>query len=126
MLSKEELKEKAEKFNAFLQKVQCNDEPAAMMGRLEHLDILISKSGECLADAKYFQDEMINGVVIDSLKKSLEKSLSATTINLYVKSCAKDINFLVNSLDRINRAAVHQQAALITRISFVKSQMSMR
>ena len=126
MLSKEELKQKVTKFNNFLQKVQCNDEPAAMLERLEHLDILISKSGECLADAKYFQDEIINGVVIDALKKSLEERLSATTINLYVKSCAKDINFLVNSLDRINRSATHQQASLITRISFVKSQMAMR
>ena len=126
MLNKEQLRDKVTKFNEFLQKTQCNDEASSMLERLEHLDILISQSGQYLADAKYFQDEIINGEVIDALKKSLEERLSATTINLYVKTCAKDINFLVNSLDRINRSATHQQAALITRISFVKSQMAMR
>lgn len=121
MLNKEQLQQKVVDMNNFLQKEQCNDEPASMLNRLELLDILISKSGECLADAKYFQDEIINGAVIDALKKSLEERLSASTINLYVKTCAKDFNHLVNSLERINSSSTHQHGALRTRISFLKS-----
>lgn len=121
MLNKEQLQRKIVQMNEFLQKTQANDEPATMLNRLELLEILMSKSGEYLADAKYYQDEIINGAVVDSLKKSLEEKLSATTINLFVKTSAKEWNHIVNSLERINACATHQHGGLRTRISFVKA-----
>lgn len=121
MLSKEQLQKKVIQMNDFLQQKNGNDEPASMMERMELLEILISQSGEYLADAKYYQDEIINGAVIDSLKKSLEEKLSATTINLFVKTSAKEWNHIVNSLERINASATHQHGGLRTRISFLKA-----
>ncbi len=120
MLSKDELKKKATDMNAFLQS-EYQNEPATLLRRMELLEILISQSGEYLADAKYYQDEIVNGAVVDALKKSLEERLSATTINLYVKTAAKEYNHLVNQLDRINAAATHQHGGLRTRISFIKA-----
>lgn len=120
MLNKEQLQKKIADFNSFLQK-KANDEPSQMMDRMELLEILIAQSGEYLSDAKYYQDEIINGAVMDAMKKGLEERLSATTINLFVKSSAKEWNHIVNSLDRINAAATHQHGGMRTRISFLKT-----
>ena len=120
MLNKDELRKKATDMNAFLQS-EYQNEPATLLRRMELLEILISQSGEYLADAKYYQDEIVNGAVMDALKRSLEERLSATTINLYVKTAAKEYNFLVNSLERINASATHQHGGLRTRISFIKA-----
>lgn len=121
MLNKQQLQNKVKDMNTFLQKKNGSDEPSSMLERLEHLEILIAQSGEYLADAKYYQDEIINGEVMDSLKKSLQDKLSASTINLYVKSAAKEWNHIVNSFERINAAASHQHGGLRTRISFLKA-----
>jgi hypothetical protein len=120
MLNKEELKTKIAKFNAFLQKGVA-DEPNLLTERLNLMDMLIAESGQYLADAKYYQDEVINGAVMDAMKKQLEEKLSATTINLFVKSSAKDWNHIVNSLERINASATHQHGSIRTRISFIKT-----
>ena len=120
MLNKDQLTEKITKFNAFLQ-MECKNEPADLLDRMNKMEILISQSGEYLADAKFMQDEMVNGAIIDALKKALEEKLSASTINLYVKTAAKENNYLVNQLERINKTATHQHEGLRTRISFIKS-----
>jgi hypothetical protein len=120
MLNKEQLQKKATDMNAFLQS-EYDNEPAVLLKRMEQMEILISQSGEYLSQAKYYQDEIVNGAVMDSLKRSLEDRLSATTINLYVKTAAKEYNYIVNQLDRINAAATHQHGGLRTRISFIKS-----
>lgn len=123
MLNKEQLQKKICDMNEFLQKKNGNDEPASMLERMELLEILISQSGEYLADARYYQEEIINGSVVDALKKSLEEKLSASTINLFVKTSAKQWNHIVNSLERINNSASKQHAGLITRVSFAKTAL---
>lgn len=123
-LSKEELMDKSEKFQAYLEK-KVGSEPNDLIDRCEMLSILIAQSGQCLANAKYLQDQVINGTIMEALKNSYEERLSASTINQYVKSTAKEYNYLVNWLDRINSTATHQLDSIRTLISYRKAEMNL-
>lgn len=123
MLSKEELKTKADKMNAFLQ-LEVGSEPQDIIVRLEKLSILISQSGECLADAKYIQDTVIHSAIMDTVKQGYIDKLSITTINKLVNSLAKEENYLVNVFDRINSAATHQLDGLRSILSYRKTEFS--
>lgn len=122
-MTHEQLKEKAAKFQQFLE-TRHGQEPDQLLERMELLAILVAQSGQCLAEAKYHQDQVINGEIGQAIDRLLTDKLSATTINQYVKTAAKEYNYLVNWLDRINATATHQLDALRTIISYRKTEFS--
>lgn len=124
MLNKEQLQEKAKKMQSFLEQKQ-GSEPNDLIQRAENLGVLIAQSGQCLADAKYLQDMVINGAIMEALQRAYEERLSATTINQFVKTAAKEQNYLVTWFDRINATAVHQLDGIRTIISYRKSEMNL-
>jgi hypothetical protein len=91
---------------------------------MELLAILVAQSGQCLAEAKYHQDQVINGEIGQAIDRMYTDKLSATTINQFVKTSAKEYNYLVNWLDRINATATHQLDALRTIISYRKTEFN--
>lgn len=123
-MTQEELKEKAERMQAFLNERPSND-VNEILRRIEDLGILIAKSGQYLAEAKYLQDTVVNGAIFDAIQRAYEERLSASTINKFVTTAAKDCNYLVNWFDRINSAAVHQLDGLRTTISYRKAEMNL-
>ena len=123
MLNKEQLHDKAERMQKFLE-TKAGTEPNDLIDRAENLSVLIAQSGQCLADAKYLQDMVINGAIMEALQKSYEERLSPSTINKCVNTAAKDLNYLVNWIDRINATATHQLDAIRTLISYRKAEMT--
>ena len=123
MLTIEQLKDKAEKLSSWLQEKHDSD-PDKLVERMDNLGRLMAVSGQCLADAKYYQDSVINGAIMEALQKAYEERLSPSTINKFVTTAAKDLNYLVNSFDRINASATHLLDATRTAISFEKSKMN--
>lgn len=124
MLSIEELQVKAEKMQAFLER-KSGSEPNDLIDRADTLSILIAQSGQCLADARYIQDSVVNGAIMEALQRAYEERLSPSTINKFVTTAAKEQNYLVSWLDRINSAAVHQLDAIRTIISYRKNEMNL-
>ena len=124
MLNREQLKEKAEKMQTWLE-LKPGSEPNDLIDRAENLSVLIAQSGQCLADAKYLQDVVVNGAIMEALQKAYEERLSPSTINKFVTTAAKEFNYLVNWLDRINSTAVHQLDGVRTIISFRKAEMNL-
>lgn len=124
MLTKEELQERAKKMQSYLE-LKSGSEPNDLIDRAENLAILIAKSGQCLADAKYLQDTIVNGAIMEALQKAYEERLSPSTINKFVLTAAKEFNYLVNWLDRINATATHQLDAVRTLISYRKAEMNL-
>ncbi len=124
MYSIEQLTEKAEKFQAYLEK-KSGSEANDLLDRAENLSVMIAQSGQCLADAKYYQDSIVNGAIMEALQKAYEERLSPSTINKFVTTAAKEQNYLVNWLDRINSAAVHQLDSVRTQISYRKAEMNL-
>lgn len=119
-MNKEQLQEKVKDMNAYLQ-TRSSDEPAAMLEKMELLEIMIAQAGEYLALSKSYQDEIIQQTI---LEHDVNDDLSASTLNMFIKASAKDWNYLVTSFDRINAAAVHQHDGLRTRISYIKTLMN--
>jgi len=124
MLTIEQLKEKAEALSAWITKKHDTD-PEKLLERMDDLGRLMAVAGQCLADAKYYQDSVINGAIMEALSKAYEERLSPSTINKFVTTAAKDLNYLVNSFDRINASATHLLDAVRTAISYEKSKMNL-
>ena len=123
MKPKEQLKEKAERFHQFLQS-KFSKEPNDIIDRIELLGILISESGECLADAKYYRDKLINGEIMNALKAGYASQLTPSALNKFIASLAYEENLLVNMLDRINASATHQLDGLRSILSYRKTEFS--
>jgi hypothetical protein len=125
VFSQQELAEKADRMQLFLECEYDSRNAEELIKRTEFLQILIAQSGRCLADAKWYQDKIVNGAIMESLKKAYEEKLSPSTINKFVMTAAKDYNYLVNVFDRINATATHQNESIRTIISYRKAEMQL-
>lgn len=123
MLNREELEVKIDGFQKFIER-KIGKTPEQIMEHAELLSIMIGQSGNCLADAKYLQDTVINGAIMEALSKAYEERLSPSVINKFVATAGKDLNYLVNRLDRINATATHQLDYIRTLISYEKAKMN--
>ena len=122
MTRPEDLKAKAERMQAYLE-TKIPSEPQDLIDRVNNLSIMIAQTSSMLADAKYYQDTIVNGAIMEALQKAYEEKLSASTINKFVTTAAKEHNYLVNWIDRLNSAAVHQLDGLRSVISYKKAEM---
>jgi hypothetical protein len=100
-------------------------EPQDLLDRIEYLNILVAKSGQLLAKAKYIQDDIINTGLLQAMEQELDKKLSPSLVNKFVNSGAKNINYLVSWADRINAAATHQLDGIRTIISYKKAELNL-
>lgn len=100
-------------------------DPQELIDRTELLTILIAKSGQCLAEAKYIQDQIINEGLMKAINIELDKKLTPSLITKFVSSNAKDINYLVTWADRVNAAATHQLDGIRSIISYKKAEMNL-
>ena len=123
MLDKETLLLKAEKFQKYLEE-KPGTEADDLIERASLLSILIAKSGQCLADAKYIQDEIVNGAIMEAIQNFYSEKLSPSTVNKFVTTAAKEANYLVNWLDRINATATHQLEGIRSMLSYRKAEMT--
>lgn len=121
MRSLEQLRDKANLMTAYLEK-KCGNDPELIMERMENLSVMLIQSGECLADAKYHQDQVVHSTITKALTEAYQDRLSATLIKDFVRATAKDYNYLVTMFDRINSACVHQIDSLRSVLSYIKAQ----
>jgi hypothetical protein len=124
MMNKDELLLKSEKFQKYFEE-KLGIEPNDLIERASLLSILIAQSGQCLADAKFIQDEIVNGAIMEAIQKFYSDKLSPSTVNKFVTTAAKEANYLVNWLDRINATATHQLEGIRSMLSYRKAEMSM-
>lgn len=122
MNTQEDLKNKATRMMDYLE-MPAGSDPLEIMRRMENLNIMVAQAGRCLADAKYYQDQVVNKTIHEAIKNAFDEKLSPSVINKYVNTAAKEHNYLVNMFDRINAAAVHQIDSLRSILSYKKSEM---
>ena len=120
------LQEKADKMFAYLREpMPTMDNEEAVIKRLMNLGRMLAESGEYKAGAQNKVDEVVHGEIGRALFGLESEKLPASTLNTYIKAAAKDWNYLVNSFDRVNSAAVKMIMALQTLISYEKEKMKM-
>lgn len=100
-----------------------SDEPDDLSSRLSLLNIYMARSGNLLAIARNIQDVTRKEAYEKHIDTIMKMSPSVT--NKFIESQTSEANRLVNWLDRINRACVHQSDNLRTIFSFVKENLKL-
>lgn len=116
----EELEREIDDIEAYLSEVPP-DEPDLVIERGNELSVYISRTGKMLADARYHQDKAISESIVYNLGKNA--GCPASMLKQLVESTCRRENYLVNSIERLNKAATHQLDWLRTVISKAKEEM---
>lgn len=116
----EELEREAEEINEYLTTVPPED-PNMAIERGNELSAYIARTGKMLADAKFYQDQAIAQSIVYNLGK--QAGCPASVLKQLVESSCQRENLLVNTIERLNRAATHQLDWLRTVISMAKEEM---
>lgn len=114
-------KEHYERMIAFLEKPLDKDYES-LIDRLEKLGVLITKSGQYLAECQYRIDEVVD--IECQVNIELIDKFSASTFNMMVKAKAKDWTRLKTGFEKCYSSAVHQIDYIRTIISFEKAKMN--
>lgn len=125
----EELTEKAERMIDFLQKpLPKNDSPDyhdLLIKRLDTLNIAMTQSGEYRTAAEYKIDCVIDLEIGEKIVEIMDGKLATSTVNMWIKSKARDWTRLKNAFDRVNSASVHQIDAIRSILSWEKAKISL-
>lgn len=119
-MTQQEYQAKIYNMNAYLQ-AKMTDEPHDMLNRMQNLETMMAQAGQYYSECKMKYDNVVKETILAAMDKEEYKEISASTLNMFIKSASGEWNYLVNSFDRINAAAVHQHDGLRTRISYVKT-----
>lgn len=125
----EELTDKAERMIDFLQKpLPKNDSPDyhdLLIKRLDTLNIAMTQSGEYRTAAEYKIDCVIDLEIGEKIAEIMDGKLATSTVNMWIKSKARDWTRLKNAFDRVNSASVHQIDAIRSILSWEKAKISL-
>lgn len=125
----EELTEKAERMIDFLQKpLPKNDSPDyhdLLIKRLDTLNIAMTQSGEYRTAAEYKIDCVIDLEIGEKIAEIMDGKLATSTVNMWIKSKARDWTRLKNAFDRVNSASVHQIDAIRSILSWEKAKINL-
>lgn len=104
--------------------ITISENPHEIIERINDLNVYMARSGKMLADAKLILREARAKGIEDEIAKRINiQYLSATTQKALVESLAREENYLVDWLERINRTCTHQVDALRSLLSYEKEQL---
>jgi len=104
--------------------ISVSDNPQEIAERISECGIYIARSGKMLADAKYHLNQKRKDETMSLITQILsDKKLSAKVQNSLIDSICKDEQYLVDWLERLNRAVTHQQEAMRSLLSYEKEQL---
>jgi hypothetical protein len=125
----EELTDKAEKMIDFLQKPlpknDSHDYHDSLIKRLDTLNIAMTQSGEYRTAAEYKIDCVIDLEIGEKIAEIMDGKLATSTVNMWIKSKAREWTRLKNAFDRINSASVHQIDAIRSILSWEKAKINL-
>lgn len=116
----EQLEKEAKTIDDYLQ-ITCGDDPneATQVGNT--LVVYLARTGKMLADAKYWQDDAIKNCTMVEI--GMKRNISPTIMKKLIEASTKKENYLVNWIERLNRACTHKLDWLRTLISKAKAEM---
>lgn len=114
------MKNEATAIQAYLD-IVCSNNPEELTERISQLMSYMSRSGEMLAKAKRLlrsrKSEQIRNTIIEVARA---EHLSASVQNALLESICEQEAFLVDWLDRLNKACTHQIEGLRSLLSYEK------
>lgn len=121
--SPEQIHESCVEIQAFIEAHYNADNPQAVVDRANVLESYMALSGKLLADAKYRLNELMHSIFIKSVREAAKVNMQTSTTNKYIDTVCKDLQYLVDWIERINRASTHQLEFSRTIISKLKEEM---
>jgi hypothetical protein len=104
--------------------ITVSDSPQEIAERIAALGVYIARTGKMLADAKYHLNRKRRDDTMELIERILsDKKLSAKVQNSLIDSICKDEQYLVDWVERLNRAATHQQEAMRSLLSYEKENL---
>jgi hypothetical protein len=101
-----------------------SDNPQEIAERISDCGVYIARTGKMLADSKYHLNQKKKDDTVDLITKILSKEkLSAKVQNALIDSICRDEQYLVDWLERLNRAVTHQQEAMRSLLSYEKENL---
>lgn len=97
------------------------DNPDDLVARLSDINVYLARTGKMLADAKLLQDQAITAAYSEHANAIMK--MTPTVSIKFINSITSKENYLVNWLDRMNRALVHSSDNLRTQVSYNKEQL---
>lgn len=123
------LTDKAEKMLDYLTKPLPKNDAAdfhdSLISRLDNLNIAMTQSGEYRTAAEYKIDCVIDLEIGNKIEEIMDGKLATSTINMWVKSKAREWTRLRNAFDRINASSVHQIDAIRSILSWEKAKIQL-
>ena len=123
----DELMKEAKNIDNFLT-INCSELIEEIVERGNTLAVYIARTGKMVADAKYHLNEKKKSDIVEMLKEVSAATPFATSkaINGLVDSICKKEQYLVDWIERLNRASTHQLDWCRTLISKEKEEMKLR
>jgi len=78
-----------------------------------------------LYSAEYKIECVIDGEIGDKIGEIMEGKLATSTVNMWIKSKAREWSRLRNAFDRINASSVHQIDAIRSILSWEKAKINL-
>jgi hypothetical protein len=118
----ENIHKELEEMQMFLEASYAADLPEQVQKRFDSLGIYMARSGKIKADAEWHYNSLVESSIMSALKNAYETKLSASTINKFVESAARDSKFLLTWADRVNRTCTHMHEGLRSVMSTLRSE----
>lgn len=104
--------------------ITVGDNPQEIAERIADCGVYIARTGKMLADAKYHLNKKRKDETMQLITDILsDKKLSAKVQNALIDSLCKDEQYLVDWIERLNRAVTHQQEAMRSLLSYEKESL---
>jgi hypothetical protein len=120
IFSLDELEVEASQIDGYLQ-ITCGDDPNEAVEVGNTLVVYLARTGKMLAGAKFHQDEAIKNNTLAEI--GMKRNISPTIMKKLIEASTKRENYLVNWIERLNRACTHKIEWLRTLISKAKTEM---
>lgn len=103
--------------------ITVSDDPNEISERLSSIAVYMARTGYLLAEAKMELDQA--RVSVYSTHVGTIGKLPATVSKMFIESVTDQQNRLVNWVDRLNSACIHQGDILRTLLSFQKENLKL-
>ena len=107
-MEREELLKEAEEIQKFLE-ITMSDNPVEVVERGNDLIVYMARTGQMLADAKLILNKQKKNEAMSVIREFIiDQKLSAKVQNALIDGLGRDTQYLVDWIERLNAACVHQ------------------
>jgi hypothetical protein len=104
--------------------ITIGDNPQEIAERVTDTSVYIARTGKMLADAKFHLNRKRKDDTMELITQILQdKKLSAKVQNSLIDSLCKEEQYLVDWIERLNRALTHHQEALRSLLSYERENL---